>query len=137
LGQIFGGYFPRAVKFNNNGTPTSGDRTLYNNYKSECAYYLVQKFRDKEISIERSLLERRFDVKRHRGLTLKDILMKEKKAIRRVDATVDKCWTLITKQEMKRTLGWSPDFMESMITRMAFGYNGKKKEVKVNGLWRL
>jgi acetolactate synthase regulatory subunit len=134
LGQIFGGFFPRAVKFNNNGTPSNGDRTLFSNYKSECAYYLVQKFKNMEISIDPSLLQRRFNVKRHRGLTLKDILIKEKKAIRRVDTTVDRCWTLINKQEMKRILGWSPDFMESMITRMAFGHDLHKRAVRIRGI---
>jgi hypothetical protein len=137
LGQLFGGFFPKAFKFNNNGAPSNGDRTLYSNFKSECAYKLVEKFRNREISIEPSLLERRFDVKRHRGLTLRDILLKEKKAIRRVDATVDKCWTLINKQEMKKTLGWSPDFMESMITRMGIETSYNKKKVSVKGLWKL
>ena len=46
--------------------------------------------------------------------------MKERKAIARDTSDTDKNWKLITKAEMKKLVGHSPDFIESFITREYF-----------------
>jgi len=149
LGQLFKGWFPNAVAFNNNEVPTNGDRTIYENLKSEFAYKLVQKFKARELSIDPMLLDRRFEVGKERrksvndapskkkSMTLREILKKEKKALRKSDKNTDKNWALIKKVEMIAMLRWSPDFIESMLTRMALEKEiVKVTAVKVTGLWR-
>lgn len=136
LGQIFGGFFPKAIKFNNNGVPSNGNREVFADLKSECAYKMVQKVKNLEISIDPTLLNRRFDVKKHRGVPLSEILIKEKKAIRREDTVSDRAWKLISKAQMKKLVGWSPDFWESLITKIGLDIVKKTAE-KPKGLWKL
>ena len=60
----------------------------------------------------------------------------ERKAFKRAD-NGNKNWALITKKEMIRILGWSPDFLEAMITRMIFDVDNKKDKKtlpKIKGL---
>lgn len=150
LGQLFKGYFPMAVAFNNGEVPSNGDRTIYENLKSEYAYKLVQLFKQKALSIDPMLLERRFEVGKERrksvedapskkkSMSLREILKKEKKALRKSDKNTDKNWALIKKEEMIKMLKWSPDFIESMLTRMALEKEkAVVKAVQVKGLWRL
>lgn len=151
LGQLFRGWFPNAVAFNNGEVPSNGDRTIYENLKSEYAYKLVQKFKARELSIDPLLLVRRFEVGKERRKSVEDapskkkekslreILKMEKKAMRKSDKNTDKNWALIKKEEMIKMLRWSPDFIESMLTRMALEKEKaeKPKAVQVKGLWRL
>lgn len=151
VGQLMKEFFPNAVAFNNGEVPTNGDRTIFDHRKSEYAYKLVQRFKERKISIDKGLLDRRFEVGKERrksvndapskkkSMTLRDILKKEKKAIRKSDKNTDKNWALIKKEEMIAMLRWSPDFMESMTTRFALDIEPEApvKPVKVKGLWRL
>ena len=117
LGQNFKGYFPNAKAFNNEGVPTNGDKTIYANLKSECAYKFVSRLRGGGYSIEKDLLGRRFNGKGYSLMSLKDVLLKERRAIARDDRNTDKNWKLIAKLDMKKLIGHSPDFMEGLLFR--------------------
>ena len=79
------------------------------------------------------MLSRKFSGNGYSGVTLYNILMKERKAIR--DAETDKGFALIKKETMKKYVGHSPDFIEAMIYRQIFDI--KKHNTKPKGLWRL
>lgn len=120
LGQVYTGFMPNAKPFNNKAMPTNGDRSMFENLKSECAYKAVQRLKSGGYSMEPFLMGKKFSGKNYKNVMLKDILMKERKAIARDTSDTDKNWKLITKAEMKKLVGHSPDFIESFITREYF-----------------
>lgn len=139
-GQDFKGKFPDAVKFNNMAAPipmTKADeqsiKYIYSSLKSQCADILVKKIKNDEISINPELLSLKFSGNRYSNMTLYNILMKERKAIR--DAETEKGFSLIKKETMKKYVGHSPDFIEAMIYRQIFDI--KKQHTKPKGLWRI
>lgn len=133
LGQMFKGMFPHAVPFNNKEAVEDKYRFIYANLKSQAAYMLVQRFTEGSLSIEPALLARRFSGRGYHGMPLRDILLKERKAIRRVEDEEGKGWTLIRKRDMKKTVGHSPDFFEALLMRMVFEIKGKRHR-KFKGL---
>ncbi len=132
VGQLLKGYFPMAIPFNNQETPTDGTRNVYRDRKSEFAYKLVNKIKLKQISINPDLLELKFDTRKKKGMNLREIFMKEKKAIRRVDG--EKSWALPKKKDIIKIIGWSPDFIESLYTRFVFEEEKKSIKPKIKGL---
>lgn len=139
-GQDFKGKFPDAVKFNNMAAPiptTKADeqsiKYIYSSLKSQCADILVKKIKNDEISINPDLLSRKFSGNGYSDMTLYNILMKERKAIR--DADTNKGFSLIKKEVMKKYVGHSPDFIEAMIYRQIFDI--RKQHIKPKGLWRI
>lgn len=139
-GQDFKGKFPDAVKFNNMAAPiptTKADeqsiKYIYSSLKSQCADILVKKIKNDEISINPDLSSRKFSGNGYSDMTLYNILMKERKAIR--DADTDKGFSLIKKEVMKKYVGHSPDFIEAMIYRQIFDI--RKQHTKPKGIWRI
>lgn len=140
LGQAFKGFFKNAIPFNNMGAPIAavaseqkGVRYLYKDLKSQCAFLFAEKLKEGEISIEPDLLERTFSGAGYSGLTLREILLRERKAIRNGQAMNDRGFCLPKKKEMKRIVGWSPDFIEGLLYRMIFTVKSNHKKPK--GLW--
>lgn len=141
VGQYFKGYFPDAQPFNNMAAPIAQDRNdakgikyLYANLKSQCAYLFYKKIMDKEISIEPRLLEQKYSGNGFENRPLRDILQKERKCFRRSRDSEDKGFALIKKSEMKKIVGHSPDFWESLFYIMVFTVV-KNKHKKPKGLW--
>lgn len=139
-GQDFKGKFPDAVKFNNMAAPIpmakadeKSIKYIYSSLKSQCADILVKKIKNDEISINPDLLSRKFSGNGYSDMTLYNILMKERKAIR--DADTDKGFSLIKKEVMKKYVGHSPDFIEAMIYKQIFDI--RKQHTKPKGLWRI
>lgn len=118
MGQIFTGEeaFPNAVKFNNQEAVDSEYKYLYDNIKSQCAYMFAQHTQQAEWSIEPSLLNRTL-MKKKTQMTLRNLLMLERKAIRQDMSKQDKGWCLIHKEQMKNAsvVGSSPDAIETLI----------------------
>ncbi len=135
LGQIFKGFMPRARPFNNKEMPTNGDRTMFENLKAEAAYKFVQRFKAGGYSIEHALLTQKYSGKNYKNQSLENILLKERKALAQDDRDVDKNWRLITKPEMKKLIGHSPDFIESFIMREYFEIKAAK--ARRTGVWFL
>lgn len=143
IGQYFKGFFPDAMPFNNQGAPIAlrkseekGIKYLYKDLKSQCAWLFYKAIKEKQISIDSSLLEMKFSGDGFKKWTLRQILMKERKSLRRDDDSSDKCFRLLSKKIAKKYVGHSPDFWESWFYIMIFSLK-KTKNNKVKGLWRI
>lgn len=141
IGQILEGHFPNAVKFINQAAPIAktrqeeeGIKKLYKDLKSQCAVLLYKAFRDTELSIDKHLLDRTFDGHGYGHTRLRDILMKERKCIRRTKESQGKAFQIISKRDMKKIIGHSPDFFESLLFRFIFVL-AKKKHKKAKNTW--
>ena len=135
LGQFFKGFFDKSIPFNNRESVEEKYKFIYDNIKSQSAYTFAQKIIEKEISIESGLLERKYSGKGFSNLSLSQILMNERKCIRAAEESADKGFCLIKKKDMKRIVGHSPDYLESLLMRMIFDI--KKKNRKITNLWML
>lgn len=140
IGQYLKGFFPNAVPFNNMAAPIAqsakdekGIKSLYANLKSQCAYILYLKIKNKEISFSADLLDRKYSGNGFEKVPLRQVLMKERKCFRRSESSDDRGFALIKKSEMKKWVGHSPDFWESLLYRMIFEVSKRHKKVK--GLW--
>lgn len=140
IGQYLKGFFPNAVPFNNMAAPIAqsvkdekGIKSLYANLKSQCAYLLYLKIKNKEISFSADLLDRKYSGNGFEKVPLRQVLMKERKCFRRSESSDDRGFALIKKSEMKKWVGHSPDFWESLLYRMIFEVSKRHKKVK--GLW--
>ena len=135
-GQDFKGKFPAALRFNNMAAPIptckeeeTSIKYIYSSLKSQCADMLVRKIKNADISINPDLLKRKFSGRGYSDTPLSAILLKERKAIRA--AKSEKGFALPKKEEMKRYVGHSPDFIEAMIYRMLFDINVHRGIAKV------
>lgn len=140
IGQSFKGFFPDAMGFNNMESPiaTSSNeknsiKFMYGNLKSQCAYLFVKKIKNLEVSINNSLLDLKFSGDGFEKVPLRNILQKERKAIRANEDASDKGFTIINKKTMKKYVGHSPDYFESLIFRMAFEL--KHRHNKPKNIW--
>lgn len=143
IGQYFKGFFPDAVPFNNQAAPIALDRKeeegikyLYKDLKSQCAFMFYTDIKERNISIEPALLERKFSGNGFKNLSLRRVLMKERKSLRRDEVGADKGFKLLIKKLAKKYVGHSPDFWESWFYIEIFGLT-KKKHKKAKGLWMI
>ena len=135
LGQVFKGYLPKAIPFNNKAMPSNGDRSMFENLKAECAYRFVERLKARGYSIDPSIVSQRYSGTGYKLNSVRDILINERKAVARDELDTDKNWKLITKQEMKKNVGHSPDFIEAFFIREYFDL--MKPEIKRRGLYYL
>lgn len=133
IGQILEGHFPNAAKFINQAAPIAEDKKqedgikkLYKDLKSQCAVLLYKKFRNQELSVDPHLLDRTFDGHGYGKMYLRDILMRERKCIRRTKESEGKAFQIISKADMKKIIGHSPDFFESLLFRNIFTLRTKR-----------
>jgi len=142
IGQYFKGFFPDALPFNNQMAPVAltrdereGIKFLYKDLKSQCAFLFYEDIKEGNISIERSLLERKFSGNGFKNWTLERILQKERKAIRRDEGGDDRGFKVLAKKIAKKYVGWSPDFIESCYYWEYPAKLAKKSHTKVKNLW--
>lgn len=133
LGQAFRGFFPHARPFNNTAGVNPRLKGMYRDLKSQCAYLFAHKLIDGEISIEPRLLAMRFSGKGFSNAPLRQILLKERKAIRAEDESSDKGFSLIKKKAMKALVGHSPDYIEALLMRFIFEVS-KGMHAKARGI---
>ena len=143
IGQYLKGFMPEAVPFNNQAAPIAknkkeqeGVKYLYKNLKSQCAWLFYRLVKDKGLSIDRGLLDRKFSGDGFKNWTLRQILQKERKMLRRDENGDDKGFNLLAKTKAKKYVGHSPDFFESLIYMMIFSLI-KTKNKNIKGLWRI
>lgn len=134
VGQTFKGFFPKAVPFNNEGAVDEKFKYIYNRLKDQAAYTFAQGVINGEYSINPEILDRKFNGIGYKNMTLRDILMRERRCIRRDDSFL-KAWKLIGKPVMRQMIGHSPDFVESMFYSRIF-FIKKKTFRKPSGLGR-
>lgn len=135
IGQIFKGYFKRAVPFNNRESVDDKLKNVYDTIKSQAAYLFAKKLINGEVSINPRLLDLKFSGKGFEKVPLRQILMKERKCIRADENASDKGFCIIKKAEMKKIVGHSPDYFESLFMRMIFDIK-KTKHCKPKGMLR-
>ena len=143
IGQYFKGFFKDAVPFNNQAAPIAqshqeeeGIKYLYKDLKSQCAFLFYKMIKEKQISIDSALLERKYSGNGFDKVPLRQILQKERKMLRRDENSDDRGFKLLPKKIAKKYVGHSPDFFESWFYVMIFSLT-KKKNKKVKGLWML
>lgn len=127
LGQIFKGFFPKAVPFINQGGVEPEYKYVYANIKSQAAYTFSQRIISGELTIEKGLLERKFSGSGYSNMKLKDILLNERKCIRQDPSNTDHGFALPKKKMMKQIVGHSPDFIEAMMMIEIFNIAKKCK----------
>lgn len=135
VGQTFKGYFKRAVPFNNRESVDDKLKNVYDTIKSQSAYLFAKKILNSEVSINPRLLDLKFSGKGFEKVPLRQILMKERKCIRADESASDKGFCIIKKAEMKKIVGHSPDYFESLFMRMIFDIK-KTKHCKPKGMLR-
>lgn len=137
IGQIFKGFFSNAVPFNNMSAPLPEYKYLYKNLKSQAAYMFVKQIKDGEWSINPDLLSIRINGRKYVNKLLRDVLLLERKAIVKDERQVERGFSLITKEVMKKIVGNSPDFIEALIMiEIFFIKETKKKHNRPKGIPR-
>lgn len=141
LGQALKGFFPLATPFNNCAAPMAsshndekGIKSLYKDLKSQSAYLFYKDVLDLKISIDAHLLEQKYSGDGFKNVTLRKILQKERKCIRRKEDSSDRGFCLIQKSVAKKYVGHSPDFIESLFYRKIFDIS-RNKHKKPKNLW--
>ena len=124
LGQTFKGFFTHAVPFNNRESVEERYKGQFDNIKSQCAYMFYHALNDGELSINPNLLDLKFSGDGYSNMALRDILRKERKAIKKNIDISDNGFCIIKKRMMKQIVGHSPDFIEALL--MIFIFKIKK-----------
>ena len=133
LGQTFKGFFTHAVPFNNRESVEERYKGQFDNIKSQCAYMFYHALNDGELSINPNLLDLKFSGDGYSNMALRDILRKERKAIKKNIDISDNGFCIIKKRMMKQIVGHSPDFIEALL--MIFIFKIKKHKSKhIKGL---
>lgn len=127
LGQLFQGFFPNAIPFNNEGAVDEKLKYVYYRLKSQAAYMFAQQIIGGQMSINPSLLDRRFDGNGYDKKPLRLILLDERRVIRQDEQNTRNGFALPKKSAMKRLIGHSPDFIEAMFMIEIFSIKGRKK----------
>lgn len=130
-GQTFKGFFPNAKPFNNEGAVDPKLKYIYHRLKDQSAYEFAQSILNDGYSINPNILSKKFDGIGYKGMTLREILMRERRCVRR-DDSFTKSWKLISKPVMRQLIGHSPDFVEAMFYSEIFRI--KNKHTKPRGL---
>ena len=102
------------------------DRRIPSNKFKDALNALIKDFQNGDISINPYLLDLKFSGNGYANVPLRNILMKERKAIR--DAGNERGFAIIKKEVMKKYVGHSPDFIEAMLYREYF--NIKPRNLK-------
>lgn len=134
LGQLFKGFFPKAVPFVNNGAVDQKMKYIYANFKSQAAYMFAQDIIDGNLSINPQLLDKKFNGNGYANMPLRQILLNERKVIRADESNTAHGFALPKKSVMKKLIGHSPDFIEAMLMIEIFKIKKKKRIIRGLGL---
>lgn len=118
VGQVFKGFFPKALPFDPREGVKEEYRGMFFNMKAQTFQYFADHIKDGTYSIDPDLLDRRFSGKGYKNRTFRELMNEERKCIRfREDdptRVVDKV------RVMKRIIHRSPDFIEGAAIREIF-----------------
>lgn len=117
---------PGTLSFNGGTSPfgTVGEKDIrenYENLKAQCAYYMGEKVKARQVRVSEENLE------------IRDLLAQELAQIKRRDSDKDGRLKIIRKEEMKQALGRSPDFADTMIMRAYFDLRLKDTKLAWSG----
>lgn len=134
VGFALKGFFPDAIPFQPQEAVPDHEKGMYANLKSKCAHFFATNLIDGKYSINERLLDKKLSGKNFTNMPLKRILNEERKIIRFVHGS-NKGKELIKKEEMKRIIGRSPDYFESLIIREKFNFLSEEELwIKPTGL---
>ena len=111
IGAFLKGYLRQAKPFNNGASPIKPkgkkvDKINYANLKTQCYYLLAKQMDDNLIFIEDDYY--------------KEDIEKELEVIRRYNVDDDTKLRITPKKEIKKILGYSPDFADMIMMRIYF-----------------
>jgi hypothetical protein len=114
VGAFLKGYLKSAIPFNNGAAPIQDGKTKvnYQHLKAQCFYLLAKAIQENRIYIK--------------STEFKEQIILELENIRKYNSDQDGKLAVTPKKAMKELLGFSPDFAESLMMRMAFELPGKK-----------
>lgn len=98
--------FKGAVAFKS-GTPAIGSNRYYENLRSQCSYRLADLINEGKVKVEAD------------G-ELKDTIIQELQQLKRAKIDKDAKLAVITKDEIKRKISRSPNYLDAMLMRMYF-----------------
>ena len=124
LGLFLKGFLKKAKGFNNK--QAASNQKIWNNQKSECAEKFVQGVKHGKYSINPDLRLRMFA-----GMPFEDRLLSEKNALRRKENDGGR-FEIISKPDMKKFVGHSPDLIEMLFERE--GIDDKKGSFRNVGM---
>lgn len=117
LGNYLGSYLNGIKEFHGGKSPT--DKTQFRNIKTECAFKLAELINKREIFLD--VPEDKEVVVGGKKKKLRTVLIEELSQLKRNNVDKDdRKKELITKDEMKKNIGRSPDFLDCLIMRMWF-----------------
>lgn len=117
-GQVFKGFFPKAIPFNAKEAVENKYKGMYYNLKAQCFTYFADHIKDGTYSISPYVLEKRFSGKNYKNKTVRELLNEERRCIRfRED---DPTRVIDKTKEMKRIIHRSPDWIEAATIREVF-----------------
>lgn len=116
IGSFLRGYLANAKSFNNGSAPIEqvNKKVNYNNLKSQCFFILADKINKAEVLVGESVASKKIN-----GLTIREAILEEVPCIKR-EATIDGKLKIISKDEMKKLIGHSPDYMDALMMRAYF-----------------
>jgi len=118
VGQVFKGFFPKAIPFNAKEAVREEYKGMFYNIKAQSFQLFADHIKDGTYSISPDLLERRFSGRNYKNKTLREILNEERRVIRfRED---DPTRVIDKIKGMKRIIHRSPDFIEGAAIREIF-----------------
>ena len=129
VGQLVRGFFKRARAFNNQEAVDEQYKGMYDTKKSQCMKLFADALIQGDVSFEPSILARHFSGKNYKYKTLAEILMEERKVFRQDMRKFDRGYCNVDKEHMKKLIGRSPDFAESLMMRWIFEIKRTKTEI--------
>jgi phage terminase large subunit len=118
------GFINNASPFIN---PNTGEKENYANLKAQCAWNLAEKINRHEVAIDVDEGQFRSNIP---GMTFevwKEMLLEELEYVKSKNIDKNSKLQLQSKDDVKKVLGRSPDFSDTMIMRAIFEYKDTKK----------
>lgn len=132
VGQVFKGFFPKAMPFNAKEAVDAKYKGMFYNLKAQAFQLFADHIKDGTYSIAPELLERRFSGRNYKNKTLREILNEERRVVRfRED---DPTRVIDKMKQMKRIIHRSPDFVEGATIREIFNIKQVRHKPKNLGL---
>ena len=115
VGQYLSHYMKGVQPFVNNAKPLNKEN--YQNLKTQCFYKLAEQINAANILIKCN------------DSTLRNTIIEELEVIRRKNMDNDMKLAILSKKEMKATLGHSPDYADALMMRMRYLFKNNKRIV--------
>ena len=113
VGQYLSHYMKGVTAFINNSKPIKGEN--YKNLKTQCYYKLAEQINAGNILIK----EKKIDIRNK--------IIEELEVVRRKNIDVDGKLAILSKKEIKQSIGRSPDYADSLMMRMRFLFGKTNK----------